>query len=131
MSTFKKISITDGIEGPLNIEDKIKGGFVDVFDTSLCLKEIPVTKISNYVGTDFYAYQVGRFLVGYISYFWNTPDFTELARINYSDLYKYTRAYKFHHVGIWINPIDEYISISSNFMHTDTTALCSFYTILY
>lgn len=131
MSTFKKISITDGIEGPLNIEDKIKGGFVDVFDTSLCFKEIPVTKVSDYVGTDFCAYQVGRFLVGYISYFWNAPNFTELARINYSDLYKYTRAYKFHHVGIWVNPLEEYISITSNFMYTDTTALCSFYTILY
>ena len=132
MSTFKNLTVTEGVLGDFKLEDKITKGFLDVFDYSLAIKEVPFTKMnSNYHTGDFSIYQIGRILLGFVGYYSTTPDYTELGRIYYEDLYLFRHAFKWHHLGIWISPQDDYISISLNFNYNDKNSLISFYTILY
>lgn len=79
-------------------------------------KKIPVNNKSSYlVNGELIAFQIGRMLIGYAVYKYDTPDWTILGEIKLSDLYgDIDYIEKLHNQGIWTSLNNGNIRIGVN-----------------
>lgn len=68
--------------------------------------------------------------MGYVLVAGSIPDYIEIGRIYYKDLYKFSSCLKWHNHGIWIVPQDTYLSIQTNLVVSTGNQLIPFFTIL-